>query len=59
MRAGRERDAMRREIETVTGREITIGSVYATLDRLEGRCGWRLLGHQRLAASFRDTLGQR
>ena len=26
---------VRRELETVTGRSITIGSVYATLDRLE------------------------
>ena len=26
---------VRRELESVTGREITIGSVYATLDRLE------------------------
>jgi PadR family transcriptional regulator PadR len=29
--------AVRREIETVTGREIAIGSVYATLDRLEAK----------------------
>jgi PadR family transcriptional regulator, regulatory protein PadR len=28
---------VRREIENVTGREITIGSVYATLDRLEAK----------------------
>ena len=28
---------VRREIETVTGREMTIGSVYATLDRLEAK----------------------
>lgn len=28
---------VRREIEAVTGREITIGSVYATLDRLEAK----------------------
>jgi PadR family transcriptional regulator, regulatory protein PadR len=28
---------VRREIESVTGREITIGSVYATLDRLEAK----------------------
>ena len=28
---------VRRELETVTGREITIGSVYATLDRLEAK----------------------
>ena len=29
--------AVRREIETITGREVTIGAVYATLDRLEGK----------------------
>jgi PadR family transcriptional regulator PadR len=29
--------AVRREIESVTGREITIGAVYATLDRLEAK----------------------
>jgi PadR family transcriptional regulator len=29
--------SVRREIETVTGRDITIGSVYATLDRLEAK----------------------
>ena len=28
---------VRRELETVTGRDITIGSVYATLDRLEAK----------------------
>lgn len=28
---------VRRELETVTGREIAIGSVYATLDRLEAK----------------------
>ena len=28
---------VRREIETVTGRDVTIGSVYATLDRLEAK----------------------
>ena len=28
---------VRRELEGVTGREITIGSVYATLDRLEAK----------------------
>ena len=28
---------VRREIESVTGRDITIGSVYATLDRLEAK----------------------
>jgi PadR family transcriptional regulator PadR len=29
--------SVRRELEVVTGREITIGSVYATLDRLEAK----------------------
>ena len=29
--------AVRREIEMVTGREIAIGAVYATLDRLEAK----------------------
>lgn len=28
---------VRRELETVTEREVTIGSVYATLDRLEAK----------------------
>ena len=28
---------VRRELEEVTGRDITIGSVYATLDRLEAK----------------------
>jgi PadR family transcriptional regulator PadR len=28
---------VRREIEQVTGREVTIGAVYATLDRLEAK----------------------
>jgi PadR family transcriptional regulator PadR len=28
---------VRRELESVTGRSITIGSVYATLDRLEAK----------------------
>ena len=28
---------VRRELEVVTGRDITIGSVYATLDRLEAK----------------------
>lgn len=35
---------VRREIENVTGREIAIGAVYATLDRLEAK---------RLVRSFR------
>ena len=29
--------AVRREIESRTGRSVSIGSVYATLDRLEGK----------------------
>lgn len=29
--------SVRREIENVTGRELTIGAVYATLDRLEAK----------------------
>lgn len=29
--------AVRRELEQVTGREVTIGAVYATLDRLEAK----------------------
>jgi PadR family transcriptional regulator PadR len=37
---------VRREIEEVTGRDITIGAVYATLDRLESKG---------LAASKRST----
>jgi PadR family transcriptional regulator, regulatory protein PadR len=28
---------VRRELETVTGRDVTIGSVYVTLDRLEAK----------------------
>ena len=39
IRTGEEAYGMnvRRELESVTGREITIGSVYATLDRLEAK----------------------
>lgn len=39
LRTGSEAYGMhvRRELETVTGREIAIGSVYATLDRLEAK----------------------
>lgn len=29
--------AVRRELEAVTGRDVTIGAVYATLDRLEAK----------------------
>jgi PadR family transcriptional regulator, regulatory protein PadR len=38
---------VRREIERVTGRELAIGSVYATLDRLEAK---GLLSSRRVAA---------
>jgi PadR family transcriptional regulator PadR len=45
-----QRDAygmnVRREIERVTGRDVTIGAVYATLDRLEAK---RLLTSKRVA----------
>ncbi len=39
LRTGSEAYGMkvRRELETVTGRDVTIGSVYATLDRLEAK----------------------
>lgn len=39
LRTGEEAYGMnvRRELEEVTGRDITIGSVYATLDRLEAK----------------------
>ena len=39
LRTGREAYGMtvRREIEDVTGREIAVGAVYATLDRLESK----------------------
>jgi PadR family transcriptional regulator PadR len=39
VRTGREAYGMnvRRELEVVTGRDVTIGSVYATLDRLEAK----------------------
>ena len=41
---------VRREIENVTGRDVAIGAVYATLDRLEAK---------RLVRSFRaDREGQ-
>lgn len=42
--------AVRREIERVTGREVTVGAVYATLDRLEAK---ELVGSERTAASRR------
>ena len=39
LRTGRDAYAMgiRRELENVTGRSITIGSIYVTLDRLESK----------------------
>jgi PadR family transcriptional regulator PadR len=39
VRTGEEAYGMnvRRELERVTGREVTIGAVYATLDRLEAK----------------------
>jgi PadR family transcriptional regulator PadR len=39
--------AVRREIERVTGRDLAIGAVYATLDRLEAK---RLLASSRVLA---------
>lgn len=56
VRTGRDAYGMnvRREIETVTGREITIGSVYATLDRLEAK---GLVSSSRVASA--DQLSRR
>lgn len=50
LRTGGEAYGMhvRREIESVTGREITIGAVYATLDRLEAK---GLLASRRVLAA--------
>ena len=50
VRTGAEAYGMtvRRELETVTGRDVTIGSVYATLDRLEAK---GLVSSARTAAS--------
>ena len=45
---------VRRELEQVTGREMTIGSVYATLDRLEAK---QLVQSARTAAT--DTTSRR
>ena len=45
---------VRRELERVTGRSITIGSVYATLDRLEAK---GLVTSARAAAS--DAMSRR
>lgn len=39
---------IRREIEELTGRDIAIGAVYATLDRLEGK---KLVSSKRSGAS--------
>ena len=39
---------VRRELEEVTGREVTIGSVYITLDRLEAK---GLVGSSRVAGA--------
>lgn len=49
VRTGRDAYGMnvRRELEDVTGRDVTIGSVYATLDRLEAK---GLLTSSRIAA---------
>jgi PadR family transcriptional regulator PadR len=49
LRTGEEAYGMnvRRELEEVTARDITIGSVYATLDRLEAKgfvASWRSAG---------------
>lgn len=41
---------VRREIERVTDREVTIGAVYATLDRLEAK---RLVASDRAGGSAR------
>lgn len=46
--------SVRRELEAVTGRGITIGSVYATLDRLEAK---GLVASIRTAAA--DTASRR
>ena len=39
---------VRRELETITGRDITVGSIYSTLDRLEAK---GLVASARKAAS--------
>ena len=46
--------SVRRELEDVTGRDVTIGSVYATLDRLEAK---GLVTSSRTAGS--DALSRR
>ena len=45
---------VRRELEAVTGRDVTIGSVYATLDRLEAK---GFVASDRLAGN--DTVSRR
>jgi PadR family transcriptional regulator PadR len=52
LRTGAEAYGMsvRRELERVTGRDVAIGAVYATLDRLEAK---------RLVRSRRATAGSR
>jgi PadR family transcriptional regulator PadR len=56
VRTGAEAYGMgvRRELELVTGRDVTIGSVYATLDRLEAK---GLVASARTAAS--DAVSRR
>ena len=56
VRTGAEAYGMnvRRELEAVTGRDVTIGSVYATLDRLEAK---GLVGSAR--ASAQDAVSRR
>jgi len=51
LRAGDEAYGMevRREIERVTGRDVAIGAVYATLDRLEAK---GLLDSRRIASAI-------
>ncbi len=45
--------AVRRELERVTGREVTIGAVYATLDRLEAKRLVRSVRATEIAGSSR------
>ncbi|MBW8861675.1 MAG: PadR family transcriptional regulator [Acidobacteria bacterium] len=47
---------VRRELEAVTGREVTIGSVYITLDRLEAK---GLVTLERPSAAMRATQNSR
>jgi PadR family transcriptional regulator len=48
--------SVRRELEAVTGREVTIGSVYITLDRLEAK---GLVTSERPSAAMRATQNSR